>query len=238
MSGQTSVSDRLLQVALWGAVVVLTVIGVAAAIGRGVFLSNLSAAAGSAVFPEHRQEFEEMDRRFATRPVLTYLHIVPGALFLTFAPFQFSARLRARHLSLHRWCGRALVILALLAGLSAFPLGLPSYGGPVESSATILFGTLFLVAVGRAFVAIRRRDVARHREWMIRGFSIAIGISTIRIVTSILSIITPAMSVQELIALSFWIGWTLMVGVAELWVRRTRPRRVASGSTPALATGA
>ncbi len=72
---------------------------------------------------------------------------------------------------------------------------------------------------------------------MIRAFAIAIGISTIRVVGGVLDIfLTPAgYGQQELFVLSFWSGWLLTLGAAELWIRYTRPRSL-SPAVPARAT--
>ncbi|HEY6423710.1 MAG TPA: hypothetical protein VIY28_10785 [Pseudonocardiaceae bacterium] len=51
------------------------------------------------------------------------------------------------------------------------------YGGAIEASATVVFGAYFMAASVVAFLAIRERDIARHRRWMI---SVALGVGTIR----------------------------------------------------------
>lgn len=106
-----------------------------------------------------------------------------------------------------------------------FGLVMP-YGGLSEAMAAATFGGFCLAAMGRAYLAIRRRQVALHREWMMRAFAIAIGISTIRVVGGVFDIVlTPAgYRSQELFVLSLWSGWLLTLGAAELWIRYTRPR--------------
>ena len=102
------------------------------------------------------------------------------------------------------------------------------YGGAGEATAIALFGGLFVLAAGKALVAIRRRQVARHREWMIRAFAIALAVSTVRIVGPTLDLmLTPAgLRLPEIFVLSLWTGWTITVGAAELWIRYTRPDRL------------
>lgn len=215
MKGQLSIKTAIGHGVLWTAIIMLTLVGLFASIHRGVLVADGGASAKT-----------QFDRRFADHPVITFVHIVPGALFLTFAPFQFSVRVRTRYLRFHRWSGRLLVLSAIVSGSSGFVVGLPSYGGAAESSARVVFGALLLITVVRAFVAIRLGDVSRHREWMIRAFSIAIGISTIRIVTLILTAIAGRSTFQEFFGVSFWIGWVLTLVAAELWIRYTRPLRV------------
>jgi hypothetical protein len=175
------------------------------------------------------------DSTFAARPVQTLLHVVPGGLFLALAPLQFWSRLRARHLWLHRWSGRLLLAAALTSGLQGLCFGLLTpFAGPPEGIAIALFGGLFVLALTRGFVAIRRHDQAGHREWMIRAFAIALGISTVRVLGAMFDLALTPVGVAPTIVfvISVWLGWTLTLGAAEAWIRRTRPR---VGAAPELA---
>ena len=225
---------------LWCGVVLLGMIGVAAALGRGVFPADLTS--GAEPFRQrllralHREdpfvlqraeELRLVDSRFAAHPYATLLHVLPGGIFLVLAPFQFSSRVRNRHIRFHRWSGRLLVVVGSVAALTGLYFGLlMPYGGRGEATAVALFGGLFLAAVGRAFVAIRRGQVACHREWMIRAFAVAIGVSTVRVVAAVLDItLTPAgFGPKAIFVLSLWTGWAITLGPAELWITYTRPR--------------
>lgn len=224
---------------LWLGVVLLVTIGGAAATARGIFPADLTTRLepfrervldalliDDPFALERAEQLDRFDRRFAAHPSATLLHVVLGGLFLVLAPLQFSARLRSRHLRFHRWSGRALLVAALVTASTGLFFGLlMPYGGAGEATAIALFGGLFVFAAGKAIVAIRRRQVARHREWMIRAFAIALAVSTVRIVGPTLDLmLTPAgFRLPEIFVLSLWTGWTLTVGAAELWIRYTRP---------------
>ena len=94
-----------------------------------------------------------------------------------------------------------------------------------ETAAVVVFGGLFLAAIATAFGAIRRREVARHREWMIRAFAVAIAISVVRVISVIADLLlTPGgVPPQTVFLISIWSGWILTLGIAELWIMRTRP---------------
>jgi hypothetical protein len=218
----------------------LVVVGLAAALARSVFVADLGwrleparhvtlDALGftdrhAAARPAEARRF---DGRFAAHPVLTRVHVGLGGTFLLLAPLQFSARFRARHLRLHRWSGRVLLAAALAGTAPAlfFGLWIP-FAGWMESLAIATFAALFLFALGRAFMAIRRRQVALHREWMIRAFAVALGISTIRLVGLVLDpVLTAAgLTAAGVFLASIWTGWILTVAAAEGWIRYTRPR--------------
>jgi hypothetical protein len=62
--------------------------------------------------------------RFVRHPWLTYLHIVPGALYLVGATLQLAYWFRRRHYTFHRRLGRILLAAGLITGLFAVALGL------------------------------------------------------------------------------------------------------------------
>ena len=65
--------------------------------------------------------------------------------------------------------------------------------------------------------AIRRDDIVHHRRWMIRAFAIGIGIGTVRIWLQILPL--AGLDVASSFGPAFWIGFSLHVLAAELWLR-------------------
>jgi uncharacterized membrane protein len=166
---------------------------------------------------------------FARYPILTLVHIVPGLLFMMLGPLQFSSTIRARHLRWHRRSGRIFVICGVVIGISALVMsfGMPAIGGVNQAAATALFATFFLCALCKAFWHIRRREVALHRQWMIRAFAVGLAVATIRPIvgvffaTSHFSGLTP----HEFFGTAFWIGFVLHLIAAEGWIHATLPRQ-------------
>jgi uncharacterized membrane protein len=230
-------------------VFLLCALGVAAAAGRSAFPADLTtrldpfrtrllASLGRTdpLAHERPEELARFDRPFAAHPRLTLLHVVPGGLFLALAPLQFSARMRSRHLRIHRWAGRALLLAGAASAAPAFYFGLlMPFGGPVEAAAIALFGALFVASLARAFVAVRRGQVDLHREWMIRAFAVAVAISTIRVIGAALdlALVTAGVPPRVGFVIALWAGWIVTVGAAEVWIRRTRPAALALTRTSA-----
>ena len=184
-------------------------------------------AAGSPEYARLQAEIPASAANMNGHPRATLLHLAAGAALFLLASLQFSKSLRARRPVLHRWNGRALVVLALLTGAAGIYLGLGDpYGGALESSATVLFGGFFIFAALRGFLAARRREFGRHREWMIRMFATALGISVIRVIGMAHFVALGTDSINPTgFAAGLWLGWVLTLGAAELWILRTRPRR-------------
>ncbi|HKT24539.1 MAG TPA: DUF2306 domain-containing protein [Terriglobales bacterium] len=165
-----------------------------------------------------------LDQVFADKEALTLTHIIPGLAFVILVPFQLSRSWRNRHLRAHRWMGRIVMILGVIIGLSALAMSSHPIGGAIESSATIFFDLFFLFALTEGYLHIRRREIALHREWIIRAMAIALGIATVRPVmgfffaTSRFTGLTP----HQFFGIAFWIGFSLTYLAGELWIRYTR----------------
>jgi len=193
---------------VWTLTLILSAIGVIAVLAR---LFRLGAPPRAT------------DTGFAEHPLLTAIHILPGLLFVVLAPLQFVKSLRNGRL--HRWLGRALVGVGLVIGVSALLMSAQmSIGGLTETTATMSFGALFLFCLVRGFVAIRRCQIAQHREWMLRAFAIGMAVAFIRPIvgiffaTSRLTHLTP----HDFFGIAFWLGFVIQTSVAELWIRATR----------------
>jgi uncharacterized membrane protein len=167
-----------------------------------------------------------LDTGFAEHVFLTMVHIIPGALFLLLAPLQFVPSIRTKHLRLHRWLGRILVVSGLIIGITALVMSYAmNIGGTNETAATTLFGILFLFCLIKAYRHIRRKEVAQHREWMIRTFGIGLGVATTRPIVGIFFAfrkLTP----HEFFGIAFWLGFTITFFAAEVWIDYTRQHRI------------
>ena len=211
---------------------VLALIGIAVVVRRTVTLVPILVNGYTPPAPASNPvaaQFAALDDIFARYPVLTLIHIIPGVLFMLLGPLQFSATIRARHLQWHRWSGRVYLLCSLIIGISALVMsvGMPAIGGLTQAIATTLFALLFLFALGKAYWHVRHREIAQHREWMIRAFAIGLAVATIRPIiglffaTSRFSGLTPDM----FFGIAFWIGFVLHFLAAEGWIRCTRSLR-------------
>src|SRR5579862_7183882 len=135
---------------VWAGVLILVLIGVAAVTRRTVVLLSPGALRIVSSSPA-----AALDGGFARHRVLTLLHILPGALFLTLAAVQFMPSVRNRHLVLHRWMGRCLVAIGLVIGVSALVMSYTmNIGGPNETAATTLFAIVYLICLVKAYLFI------------------------------------------------------------------------------------
>lgn len=218
-------------------VAVLCVIALAAVAGRAMFPADAITRLEPVRAPvlrafgltdplEYRRaaDVAAMDDRFAAHPLVTALHIWSAGLFVVLLPFQLSSRLRTRHPAIHRRTGRTMVGAGLVMLPTALYFGLlMPYGGVAEAIAIAAAGAWYLFATVRAVLSIRRRDVARHRRWMLRALAIPLSVAVMRIMGAPVEIALVGLGLgpRVLFAITVWLGIALSVLVAELWLRRT-----------------
>lgn len=206
-------------------VVLLIALALTATVGRAYALATGAApfAAVYALFPAGAiEDAEALERWFAAHATLTWVHIIPGSVFLGLVPLQFVRGLRENHPVLHRWSGRVLLLAAIPTGLTGIMLQLRSpYGGALALSGILLAGSLFLGSAVLAYRAIRLGDRERHREWMIRMLAVGLGVGTVRVIAAPLILLTGQRPL-ELMGVAFWLGFALPVAAAEWWIRSTR----------------
>jgi uncharacterized membrane protein len=111
-------------------------------------------------------------QRYAPIPGLMFLHGIPGALALILAVFQFSSRLRAKHIRLHRFMGYIYVACVVISAPMAIlvALALPT---PTLLAASAIQAGGWLVCTGTALYAVRLGKIQQHREWMMRSYPFA-----------------------------------------------------------------
>ncbi len=164
----------------------------------------------------------DLDAGFARHPTLTLAHILPGLVFIVLGPFQFMPALRKRRPVLHRWTGRIFLADAFLVGITALVMSPQmAIGGALETTTTFVFGILFLISLALAFAAIRARRIAEHRRWMIRAYAIGLGVATVRPIVGVFFATRRLthLSPHDFFGIAFWIGFTLSLAAAEVWIR-------------------
>jgi len=208
---------------IWVAVIFLAFIGIAVATRRSIVLLRPVALSS------RNNPAAELDQAFTDRRTLTLTHILPAMLFMVLGPLQFVRGLRSKYPQVHRWCGRIFLAVSAVVGVTGLTLAFgKTIGGVDEKAAVILFGSFFLIALAKALWHALRREFAQHREWMIRGYATGLAVATVRPImgtffaAAVLRGHRPVP--HEFFGTAFWIGFTVQMIAAEIWINYTRPR--------------
>ena len=155
------------------------------------------------------------------------VHGVTGTAFAVLGAFQFPTALRRSRRTWHRRTGRLLVPLGLFAAGSALWLTLfyPNLydTGALLTAIRLTFGTAMVASIVVAYSAIKRRNIARHRAWMIRAYALALGVSTQIFTLGFGQAIVG--DTRTSTALLVGAGWVINLAIAEWVIRRRFNRR-------------
>ena len=161
------------------------------------------------------------DRHFARYIVPLRLHIAGGMGALLTGPWQFSQRLRARALNLHRWLGRFYLLEVALGSIAGFAMAVVSkLGMPTHLGFGILAVLWFSTGL-QAYRMVRRGNIAAHRRWMIRNFALTLAAVTLRVYMPLMLGVFHWPFRQTYITVA-WLCWVPNLLIAE-WMIRRRP---------------
>jgi uncharacterized membrane protein len=180
-------------------------------------------AVGLLSMPDLRPSF--LRARIADAPLAVFGHIAASAIALALGPFQLSTRLRARRVRLHRWLGRIYIMSVIVGGVSAIALATMSMGGVPAHVGFGLLGSLWVLTATLAYQRIKVYDIADHRRWMIRSYSLAFAAVTLRIYLP-LAVSVMRIPFDQAYPAIAWLCWVPNLIVADWVFLRRAPTSV------------
>jgi hypothetical protein len=123
-------------------------------------------------------------RRYVGISWLIVVHGVFGALALFIAPFQFSSRLRQRHIRVHRFMGRLYIFGVAVAAPVSIPVAV-ILGPSVLVMAATTQAVGWIATTATAFYCVRTGRIQQHREWMMRSYPFAVVFIVVRAILAI-----------------------------------------------------
>lgn len=156
---------------------------------------------------------------FRARPWGINPHALFGAIALIAGAAQFSRMVLQRR-RLHRMIGMVYVTASLVVGVAGTYMAWYSFGGWPTHLGFGLLGFSLLSTTAIAFRRIRRRDIAAHRRWMIRSYSLIFAAVTLRLQLPVLTVLLGGFAPAYLIVA--WSSWLPNLAFAELRIRTTR----------------
>ena len=158
----------------------------------------------------------EIAQHFA--PVRWYLvvHAFFGVLAMVVGAFQFSNRLRARYLKLHRVLGYTYLTSVFISGPVAIPMAkqIDSLSLAAASGAQSLG---WMLTAGIALYCIRTGNVTQHRRWMIRSYAFAVVFTVARLIIPIPPLLSMGYTGIEMVVWSTIFLATLLPNVFLEW---------------------
>lgn len=143
-------------------------------------------------------------------------HVIGGLLAAILGPLQFWPKIRRGYLPFHRIAGRIYVVAVLAGAVASFGMSLritadnAAYGYGLAGLALA-----WILTTSMAFIAIRRKNLAQHKQWMIRSYVVTFAFVTFRLFSDLLE---PAnlMPEHQLYGILAWGCWALPLLVTEV----------------------
>jgi uncharacterized membrane protein len=123
----------------------------------------------------------EIAQHFA--PVKWYLvpHAFFGGLAMLLGVFQFSNRLRARYLQVHRTLGYVYVLSVFISGPLGYPIAKRIDNLSLAAASSVqAFGWIVTTAI--ALYCVRQGNITQHRRWMMRSYPFAMVFTVARLI--------------------------------------------------------
>ena len=144
-------------------------------------------------------------------------HIAAGLFALLIGPLQFWPRMRRDYLQVHRIAGRLYVLAIIVGSLSSFGLASTITGRPAYAMGLAALGVAWLVTTGMAFVAIRKKNIVQHRQWMVRSYVVTFAFITFRLAKDLLASTTfGSLPYSERGTILAWGCWAIPLLLTEV----------------------
>lgn len=161
--------------------------------------------------------------KFMQSPFIPYTHFFCGGLALLLGPWQFSQRIRDKHLNWHKRSGRVYALAVFLGAVTGFFMAFKAETGLMAQLGFTALSVLWLLSIVMAVVKIKQGNIAAHRAWMIRCFALTLAAVTLRLQLPIAlaAMQIPFESAYPVIAFSCWVP-NIIVAQVYLMIRNKK----------------
>jgi len=158
---------------------------------------------------------------YETERLWIILHVALGTVALLTGPVQLWLGFARRNMTLHRRMGKVYMAAIGLNALVAFRLAATPSAGLVFGAGLSALALVWLLTTGMAYIAIRGRQIAQHREWMIRSYVATFAFVFFRIIVGGMQAAGIG-TLLEALAVAAWLCWSLPLVVTEIVIQLNR----------------
>jgi len=141
------------------------------------------------------------------------LHITGGIIALTVGVFQLWLGLTKRVALLHRALGKLYVGVIAAGSAGGFYLALTISANPPYAAGLFTLCVAWVVTTSMAVLAIRRRNVPQHREWMMRSYAVTFAFVTFRFGVDLL--VSRGLAASDAQGIMAWACWAVPLLLLE-----------------------
>ncbi len=148
-----------------------------------------------------------------------YSHVLMAALILVIGIFQIHEEWRQRWPAVHRSLGKVYVFgILCLAAPGGFIMSFFIHRGPWVAASFILQCVSWTVSTYLALHYIRKGEIAQHRQWMWRSYSLTLAAITLRVYV-FMSSWSLDLAHPTTYATIAWLSWVPNLLICEGYIR-------------------
>ena len=148
-------------------------------------------------------------------------HIGLGTVALLTGPVQLWLGFARTRMSLHRTLGKVYMGTVLLGALVALRLAFTPSAGLVFGVGLGALAVAWVLTTGMAYLAIRRRQIAQHQDWMIRSYVVTFAFVFFRMIVGGMQAASLG-TLEEQLTTAAWLCWSLPLVITEVVLQSQR----------------
>lgn len=193
-----------------------------------------ATAISALLWAQHAPRFfvftPESYREFWSRNLWMLLHVAGATIPLFLGPVVLWSGLQRWRPSAHRWMGRTYLLTGAFGVGAGAALSIIAASPPRSLYvATFTLAIAWFIAAAMAWRAIRNRQIAAHRQWVIRSYVLTVTFVICRIAMKL----PIAQQGGEVLTAIVWVSWVVPLLLAEVGLQwgRGGPTRTGTRST-------
>jgi hypothetical protein len=148
-----------------------------------------------------------------------YAHIILGGIALLIGWMQFHQKFRERNPKRHKQIGKLYVLSVFISSLAGIYIGFFATGGIVASLGFISLGIGWFFATILSFIAIKNKQVEKHKIFMFYSYALCFAAVTLRIWLPLLSFLFGDFITAYKI--TAWLCWIPNVFLANILIKKS-----------------
>lgn len=155
--------------------------------------------------------------------IVFYVHILLGGVALLTGWSQFSKKIRAKNIGLHRSLGKVYIVSILFSSIAGLYMAVLANGGIIAKIGFSGMSIAWMITTTIAYTSIRKRNIEQHRSWMIRSYAVTLAGVTFRLWLPLL-LFGFNMNFILVYRIDSWVSWVLNLVIAEMIIRKVFSR--------------
>ena len=158
--------------------------------------------------------------RFIGREFWILTHVGAGIIALLVGPVQFWLGWKNRFVT-HKKLGVVYMSAIALSSFTSFYLAVTTDVSWIFGLGLGGLGVAWVLTTGAAFIAIRKRKIVLHREWMTRSYIVTMGFVFFRVFVGVTTAMEVGTLFERLEAAS-WFCWAFPLLIGEIFIQKKK----------------